>query len=289
MQDLTGKTAVITGGASGMGKSFATRFAAAGMNIVLADIEEPALDATVAELTEAGASVVGVVGDVGKRADHTALMEATNQAFGAAHLVCLNAGVGGGNGRIDTLTTEDWEWTLNVNLWGIIHGLAEFLPALKEQDDGHVLITASVAGHLSYPSMGPYNVTKHAAVTIAETLYAELRDDGSQVGVTCLCPGLVMTNIFMSDRNRPEHLSTPILPEEPTAEEQQERAAMLDLVIANAKSPDHVADLVHQAVLDKSFWVFTDEDFTPAMNDRLDSIRNRQPPPARESLLTIYD
>lgn len=290
MQELAGKTAVITGGASGMGRSFAQRFGRAGMNLVLGDIEEPALAATVEELTGAGHHVVGVPTDVSDEDAMRGLAEAASEHFGAAHVVCLNAGVGGGNGAMDSLSTADWAWTINVNLWGVIHGISAFLPALKAQDDGHVVITASVAGLTSYPAMGPYNATKHAAVAIAETLYSELRDADSHVGVSCLCPGLVMTNIFSSERNRPESLQSPgPLIAEPTSPEEQARIeSIIEMVTAHAASPDAVADLVHDAVLSDQFWIHTDDDFTPAIAARCDSIRDRTPPPARETILDQY-
>ncbi|MGI9600554.1 MAG: SDR family NAD(P)-dependent oxidoreductase [Acidimicrobiales bacterium] len=290
MQDLTGKTAVITGGASGMGRSFAHRFGQAGMNLVLGDIEEPVLDATVAELTEANYQAVGVRTDVSAEDSWPALVTAADE-LGGADVVCLNAGVGGGNGPMDTLTTNDWAWTLNVNLWGIIHGISSFLPGLKARDRGHVVITASVAGLLSYPSMGPYNTTKHAAVAIAETLFAELREAESNVGVTCLCPGLVMTNIFQSDRNRPEELQAPggqLIPEPASAEDQARIEAVIEMVSTHAKSPDMVADLVHDAVVDKQFWVHTDDDFIDPIAARLDSIRDRTDPPAQQGILDQY-
>ncbi|MDH3705823.1 MAG: SDR family NAD(P)-dependent oxidoreductase [Acidimicrobiia bacterium] len=290
MHDLAGKTAVITGGASGMGRSFAHRFGRAGMNLVLGDIEEPALNATVSELTDAGHHAVGLPTDVGDEAAMRALADAADEHFSGAHVVCLNAGVGGGNGDMDTLTTQDWAWTLNVNLWGVIHGIGAFLPALKAQDDGHIVITASVAGLTSYPSMGPYNTTKHAAVAIAETLFSELRDGGSHVGVSCLCPGLVMTNIFSSDRNRPEALQTPgpLIADPMSPDEQARIESIIEMVSAHAKSPDLVADLVHDAVLADQFWIHTDDDFTAAIEARLDSIRDRTDPPGRQSILDQY-
>ncbi|NNE74528.1 MAG: SDR family NAD(P)-dependent oxidoreductase [Acidimicrobiales bacterium] len=290
MDNLSGKTAVITGGASGIGRAFADRFAAAGMNIVIGDIEGPALEAALAELEATGASATGVVCDVSSEADMHALRWHAIDTHGAVHLVCLNAGVGGGNGRTETLTERDWAWTINVNVWGIIHGLTTFVGDLKAQDDGHVVITASVAGLTSYPSMGPYNMTKHAAVAMAETLFAELRDDGSNVGVSCLCPGLVLTNIFQSDRNRPEQLTNPALEQIPrSAEDEARLGAMIEIVASQAKQPSHVAELVHDAVVARQFWINTDEDFTPAIHARLDSIRDRTDPPAGENLLSIYD
>ncbi len=290
MQDLQGKTAVITGGASGMGKAFAAKFGASGMNVVIGDIEEPALEATVAELRDAGVEITGVRTDVSDPQSVDELAEAARAAYGGFDLVALNAGVGGGTGRLETLSLKDWQWTINVNMWGVIHGIMTFLPELKAKDSGHVLITASVAGHLSYPSMGPYNATKFAAVTLAETLKAELTEDGSNVGVTCLCPGLVMTGIFQSERNRPETLIESGPAEEPqSAENQARREAMIEMIVANSKSADMVAELVHDAVTENTFWVFTDGDFDAAMAERHRAIQQRRTYATGESLLSIYD
>jgi NAD(P)-dependent dehydrogenase (short-subunit alcohol dehydrogenase family) len=287
VESLTGKTAVITGGASGMGRAFADRFAAAGMRVVLADIEQGALDAAVEELRATGATAIGVRTDVSSEADMRALADRAVAELGPVNVVCLNAGVAGGNGPIETLTAADWQWTLGVNLWGIIHGIGAFLPHLKEHGDGHVVITASIAGLTSFPGAAPYNTTKHAAVAIAETMFAELRDAGSTVGVSCLCPGIVQTRIMDSERNRPEELRRPHIPAEPTAEQMQMHKVVLD-IFGQAKPPHEVADLVHDAVLAKRFWVFTDEVYTPAIHDRLDSIRDAADPPATGSLIEVY-
>jgi NAD(P)-dependent dehydrogenase (short-subunit alcohol dehydrogenase family) len=287
VESLTGKTAVITGGASGMGRAFADRFAAAGMRVVLADIEQGALDAAVEELRATGATAIGVRTDVSSEADMRALADRAVAELGPVNVVCLNAGVAGGNGPIETLTAADWQWTLGVNLWGIIHGIGAFLPHLKEHGDGHVVITASIAGLTSFPGAAPYNTTKHAAVAIAETMFAELRDAGSTVGVSCLCPGIVQTRIMDSERNRPEELRRPHIPAEPTAEQMQMHKVVLD-IFGQAKPPHEVADLVHDAVLAKRFWVFTDEVYTPAIHDRLDSIRDATDPPATGSLIEVY-
>lgn len=288
MDTLEDRTAVITGGASGMGRAFAQRFAAAGARLVLADIEEPALDAAVAELTTAGADVMGVVTDVSARESMEALATAALDRYGSVNVVCLNAGVGGGNGPMDQLTERDWQWVLGVNLWGIIHGICAFLPHLKAHGDGHVVITASVAGLTSYPGMGPYNTSKHAAVAIAETLFAELREADSTVGVSCLCPGLVSTNIFVSDRNRPEQLRNPGIPTLDDEEASAMSTAILDAVAAVAQSPDVAAEQVHRAILDGSFWVYTDDAYDGPIAERLDAIRTRSAPPARGSILDAY-
>ncbi|MEO8696973.1 MAG: SDR family NAD(P)-dependent oxidoreductase [Acidimicrobiales bacterium] len=287
MRDLQGKTAVITGAASGMGRAFTDRLARAGMRVVLGDIEQAALQTAVTELEAQGATAVGVVTDVSKESDMNALQARAIEQFGSVDVVCLNAGVAGGTGPMESLTVGDWQWTLGVNLWGIIHGVHTFVPDLKRQNSGHVVITASIAGLTSFPNMGPYNVTKHSAVAIAETLFSELRDQGSAVSVSCLCPGIVRTNIITSERNRPEALRRPLMEPERTNEDLDRGRASYE-IFTNAKPPHEVADLVHDAIVEDRFWILTDEVFTPEINRRLESIRDRTEPTARGTLLDVY-
>jgi NAD(P)-dependent dehydrogenase (short-subunit alcohol dehydrogenase family) len=275
MEELMGKTAVVTGAGSGMGRAFANRFAAAGMKVVLADIEQVALDEAVAEITATGAEAIGVVSDAADEQANLDLFDKTIEAFGQANVICLNAGVGGG-GRIHELTTRDWQWTLGVNLWGVVHGLQAFLNHMIDHGDGHVVITSSIFGHLSNTGTAPYNVAKHGVATLAETLFHELEEDGSTVGVTCLCPGIVNTKILESDRNRPEQLMN-AQPRELTEEEEAMRAMAAE-IFSHAKPPAEVAELVHDAILSKQFWLFTDDDFAPYINRRHDDIEQRRPP-----------
>ncbi len=276
MDELQGRVAVITGGASGMGLAFAHRFAAAGMKVVLGDIEEPALDAAVAGLREGGAEVLGVRCDVSDADSVHALAAATEEAFGAAHVICLNAGVAG-SGALHEQSLADWQWILGVNLMGVAHGISAFLPGLIERDEGHVVVTASVAGHTAYPGLGIYSATKHAASVIAETLYNELTSSGSKVGATALCPGFVDTGIFDSARNRPEHL-TDTLPDLDTDEDRATREAFLEMIASEALKPDAVADLVHDAILDGTFWVFTDDRHVENITNRHAEIAGRRNP-----------
>ena len=206
MKDLSGKVAVVTGGASGIGRALAERFVAEGMRLVLADIEEKALAGAAEELGAAGATVVPVVTDVSKEASVMALADRAYAELGAVHVLCNNAGVATG-GLSWELTEADWQWTLGVNLWGVIHGVRAFVPRMiAGGDDGHVVNTASMAGLLSAPFMGPYNASKFAVVTISEVLHHELAMTGAKVKVSVLCPGFVATQIGESDRNRPDEL-----------------------------------------------------------------------------------
>ncbi|MFN0027169.1 MAG: SDR family NAD(P)-dependent oxidoreductase [Acidimicrobiales bacterium] len=280
MQTLTGRTAVVTGGASGMGRAFCERFARAGMRIVMADVEDAALQAAAAELAATGAEVLAVRCDVAKPEDHQAVLDAAVDRFGQVNVVCLNAGVGGANGRSWTISLEDWRWTLDVNLWGVVHGIRTFVPHLLTHGDGHVVTTASIAGHTSSPFGAPYNVTKHAAVTVTETLYHELQKEGSTVGVTCLCPGFVNTNIIDSARNRP---GGPPPRRETVGDAPRESGGSRFMEIArrmieNGKPPAEVADLVHDAVLSNQFWLFTDEVWDEPIGRRHQEILERQPP-----------
>ena len=276
MDDLKGRVAVITGGASGMGLAFAHRFATAGMKVVLGDIEVPALDAAVEGLRSDHVEVLGVRCDVSDAASVHDLAVAAIESFGAAHVVCLNAGVAT-SGPLHEQTLSDWQWILGVNLMGIVHGVDAFLPGLVAQDEGHVVITASVAGLTAYPNLGPYSASKHAAVAIAETLHNELSASGSRVGTTALCPGFVDTGIFESERNRPEHL-TDALAEPESDEDRDRRIAFLEIIASEARKPDEVADLVHDAILNRTFWVFTDDQHVPNITNRHAEITQRQNP-----------
>jgi len=278
MKDLNGKVAVITGGASGLGKAFAEKFGSAGMKLALADVEVPVLEETVANLRSTGIDAIGIPCDVSDAESVKNFSDSVFSEFGAAHLLCLNAGVAA-TGPIVESSLEEWKWVLGVNLYGIIHGLDAFLPQLVQQNEGHVVMTASIAGHTSFANMASYNASKHATVTIAETLFAEMKEAKLDVGVSCLCPGFVATNIFTSDRNKPEEVQT-ALAEPPSEEEVTQREAALEWLRANALQPGFVADLVHDAVVEKKFWIFTEESHTHAVKARHTEIQERRDPTA---------
>ena len=270
MQKLNGQVAVITGGASGIGLALAYRFAEAGMAIAIGDVEEPALDAAVEELRNSGANVYGARLDVSDVESMSRFSTGVADALGPPYVVCLNAGVASSRPIVDH-TLDDWRWVLGVNLWGIVHGLDAFLGGLIDRDAGHVVVTASVAGHTSHPGLAPYNASKHAAVTIAETLYNELAALGSGVGVSALCPGFVNTGIFASGRNRPEHLVNRLA--EPSSDEDLARErAVQEWMAVNAKDPSEVAALVLSAIMDGTFWIFTDEDHREIISRRHNEI-----------------
>ncbi|GHG54020.1 SDR family NAD(P)-dependent oxidoreductase [Streptomyces griseocarneus] len=202
MRDLENKVAVITGAASGIGRGMAEAFVDAGMRVVLSDVEEAALLSTTAGLRDRGADVHAVVTDVSKAADVTSLAASTLGKYGAVHVLCNNAGVYAGSKPSWESTPDDWAWILGVNLMGVVHGIQAFLPAMIEQDeDAHIVNTASVAGLMTGGSL--YGATKSAVVALSETIHLELVGGGHKPRVSVLCPGLVDTNIFHSQRNRP--------------------------------------------------------------------------------------
>lgn len=275
MQEVTGRVAVVTGAASGIGHAMARRFAAAGMKVVLADIEQQPLDEAVAGLVADGAEAVGLVTDVSDAGQVQALRDGALSAFGAAHVVCNNAGVGSG-GPVHEVPLADWEWVLGVNLWGVIHGVRAFTPLLLEQGEGHIVNTASIAGLTSVPFMGPYNVSKHGVVTLSETLYAEMVMAGGAVGVSVLCPGWVNTRINEAARNRPEGAPAP-------AAEGNEQGALirdaLDSLVKSGLDPAQVADMVLDAVLANRLYVLTHPAWSDGITRRVDHIVRGENPP----------
>ena len=278
IEDLAGKVAVVTGAASGIGRATATAFAAEGMKVVLADIEEKALDAVAADLTDAGRTVLPVTVDVSDGASMDALAARTIDTFGAVHLVHLNAGVAAG-GPIWALSEKDWQWVLGVNLWGVIHGVRAFVPHLiANGEPGHVVNTASMAGLTSSGFMGPYNVSKHGVVTLSETLVRDLAMAGASVGVSVLCPGWVNTGIGESGRNRPDALRNEAGPN--PLEGGSGGPSMLKGVLESGLQPSEVAAMVVDAVRTGRFYILTHDDWKPMVEQRMtDIVEGRNPTP----------
>ena len=260
MDEFAGKVAVITGGAAGIGLAMARRFGAEGMRLVIADIQQDALDSAVAELTAAGIETIGVRADVSDRAQVQAIADAAMERFGAIHLACNNAGVGSG-GLSWELTEADWKWVLGVDLWGVIHGVGVFTPLIIESGGGHVVNTASMAGLTSPPFMGPYNVAKHGVVALSESMFLELQMAAPSVGVTVVCPGWVQTQIHTSVRNRPTTGD-----QAPDSEVTEADAKMLQdtigALIADGLQPADVAEQVFDAVANGRFYVLTHPDWS---------------------------
>jgi NAD(P)-dependent dehydrogenase (short-subunit alcohol dehydrogenase family) len=275
VDDLNGKVAVITGGASGIGRAVATAAAGAKMKIVLADIEERALNEAAQALSDAGAEVFAVVTDVSDAASVEALRDRSLAHFGAVHVVHNNAGVGSG-GPIWLVSEADWRWVLGVNLWGVIHGIRAFVPLLIEQRQGHVVNTASLAGLASPPLMGPYSATKHAVVAISEILYRDLQLVGAKVGVSVLCPAFVRTGIAESGRNRPAWAPPPD-PANPLIAQLHERSRQL---VASGIDASIVADQVLEAIRTDRFYITTHPEQNSAVELRMrDILEGRSPTP----------
>jgi NAD(P)-dependent dehydrogenase (short-subunit alcohol dehydrogenase family) len=277
MQLIAGRTAVVTGGASGIGESIARNFAGRGLNVVVADVEEGALGDVVDELDALGSGeVLGTVTDVAEAESVQRLADQTVEAFGAVHVVCNNAGVGGSpDSAPGGVHVPSWRWVIEVNLMGVVHGHAAFLPLLQAQDEGHIVNTASMAGH--YPGHSPYSASKWAVVGITEGLFHELRNTGSQVGVTCLCPGWVRTRIVESHRNRPEW-AVPSALGEPDAAVEAARAYVRDR-IEQGTPPDEIAELVASAIEDRRLWVFSDAQMVAGLAPRFEAVLGQTNPP----------
>jgi NAD(P)-dependent dehydrogenase (short-subunit alcohol dehydrogenase family) len=254
MNELSGKVAVITGGASGIGFGMAEAFAAEGMKIVLADIEAAALTDAAAKLRAGGAEVLDVVTDVSVEDEMIDLATNTYTHFGTAHIVCNNAGVGGGAGMIWEIPQSGWDWAFGVNLWGVVNGIRAFVPRLIEQQEGHVINTASVAGLKALPFMAPYTATKHAVVGLSEALAVELALTGSPVKVSVLCPGFIKTRLHESDRNWPAALG-----DVPTSEASTGIGDMVKGLVEGGKDPSYLAQRVIAAVRAEDFFILSDD------------------------------
>lgn len=245
MERLDGKVAVITGGASGIGLAVAERLSTEGTALVLADIDESALAEAVGSFQYRGVPVLGVPTDVTDETSVAALADAARERFGSFHVVFNNAGVAGHFGLSWETALSDWRWVLDVNVWGVIHGLRAFVPTLVDQAEGHVVNTASLAGWTAAPGMAPYSASKHAVLAISESLRRELDAAQSGVGVSVLCPGMVNTRIMSSERNWPERLGEePPMPSDPLS------SAVRSVLVQGTTAGEVDAAAVAEAVLD---------------------------------------
>jgi len=285
MKEFRDKVAVVTGAASGIGRGLAERCAQEGMKVVLADIEEKALAETEKEIREAGASVLAVLTDVSKASDIEALAQKTLDAFGAVHLLCNNAGVGGGTTISETTwasSMANWKWVIGVNLWGVIYGVRVFVPIMLEQDsECHIVNTSSAAGLISGPQIGPYKVAKHGVVSLSETLYHELALIGAKINVSVLCPGAVNTRIMDAGRNRPPELQNDPAWEERIMMSPEYQAGdqfiRQDLLQAGM-SRQQVADCVFNAIREAKFYILTHPDWKAAVQLRMEDILQERSP-----------
>jgi len=282
VEEFEGRVAVVTGGASGIGRALAEAFASKGMRLVLADIEVDPLEAAATELRDGGADVFAVTADVSRAADVERIGEAAMDVFGALHVACNNAGVGGGGITWET-DLETWEWVLGVNLMGVVHGLRAFTPRIIASGGGHIVNTASMAGLTSPPFMGAYNASKHAVVTISESMYVELQMMQPTVGISVLCPGWVRTRINESDRNRPGGAVSDEEAQAQAALGDADAAAlqlksMIDGFIAEGLQPAAVADLVIDAIRTRRFYVLTHPEWQSMVRDRVDRMLSGEAP-----------
>jgi NAD(P)-dependent dehydrogenase (short-subunit alcohol dehydrogenase family) len=273
--EMTGRVAVVTGAGSGFGREFARLGATRGLRLVLADIDQTALDATCAELRTAGADVLGVRTDVSRAADVQALADATLAHFGAVHLLFNNAGVGSG-GFVWESTDADWQWVLGANVWSVIHGVRIFTPLmLAHGQPAHIVNTASAAGLISAPNMGIYNVSKHAVVALSETLYHDLQLVRARVGVSVLCPAFVPTGIAQSHRNRPTELRNV---EPPTASMLAAQQASVAAVEAGRISAAEIAALTFAAIDAGTFYIVPHTRILDVVSQRMtDIVSGRNP------------
>jgi NAD(P)-dependent dehydrogenase (short-subunit alcohol dehydrogenase family) len=273
--DFKNKTAVLTGAGSGFGLACARIGARLGMNLVLADVQQDALDQAAAEMQAAGAQVLAVKLDVSKADEVEALGRAVQQRFGAPHLVFNNAGVGAG-GLIWENTLKDWEWVIGVNLMGVAHGVRVFTPMMLDaaQKDpsyqGHIVNTASMAGLLNPPNMGVYNVSKHAVVALSETLYQDLSLVTDQIGASVLCPFFVPTGISQSHRNRPTEMKE--RGTRPT------RSQLIGQANSDKVTAADVAQLVINAVAANQFYIYSHPKAIKSVQTRLEDILQARNP-----------
>jgi len=276
MRDFEGKTAVVTGAASGIGRALVDAFVSAGMNVVLADVEEGALANAMAELEGQGHSVLGVGVDTRSRDSVGNLAERAVDAFEKVHVLVNNAGVASmGEGRgVWEIPDEDWDWVMGVNFYGVLHGLQAFVPGmLAHGEEGHIVNTASLAGLL--PGGGPYSVSKHGVLALTEGLHRNLKERGGQIGASVLCPGFVQTRIFEAERNRPKELEG----KDPQPENEMARA-IGQAMIQGGIPPAEVADQVLRAIQEGDLYILPHPAWDPILRGRIEAVLARKGPVA---------
>jgi NAD(P)-dependent dehydrogenase (short-subunit alcohol dehydrogenase family) len=277
MQEFEGKTAVVTGAASGIGRALAERSAAAGMNVVLADIEEDALDRAVKDLENRRSRVIGVPVNTMARDSVQELAARAVGEFGKVHLLCNNAGVASRNDAsraVWELPDADWNWVMAVNFWGVLYGLQAFVPGmLAHGEEGHIVNTASIGGWM--PGGGIYGASKHAVISLSETLYQDLNDRGARVSASVLCPGMVNTRIFDAERNRPDELGTGAVTD-------PQKTAMAMAGFASGMPASEVADIVFDSIREDRFYILTHPAWDASVRSRVEAAIARGVPPTMD-------
>jgi NAD(P)-dependent dehydrogenase (short-subunit alcohol dehydrogenase family) len=275
MKQFEGKTAVVTGAASGIGRGLAERFAQARMNVVLADIEEDALDRAVRELQERQHRVIGVVTNTMVRDSVKALADRAIAEFGKVHILCNNAGVASGSEGakgVWEIADQDWQWVMGVNFWGVLYGLQVFVPhMLSHGEEGHIVSTASLAGLM--PGGGPYSVSKHGVLALSEGLHRDLKLRGAAIGASVLCPGFVNTNIFDAERNRPSELAK--------GNAGSSEPGMLEAgraMLAMGKQPSEVAEVVFKSISNDEFYILPHPAWDSIVKSRVEHVIDRKAP-----------
>ena len=276
MKEVAGRVAAITGAGSGFGREFARIAARERMKLVLADVQQDTLDVAVAEALESSVEAVGIRTDASKPDDVQRFADRAIAKFGAVHLLFNNAGVAGAGGYVWETNQQDWQWILGVNLMGVVNGIRSFVPAMLKQDcECHVVNTGSAAGLVSTPLMSVYNVSKHAVVTLSETLFHDLRLANAKIGVSVLCPAFVPTNISNSERNRPPELART---EPPTASQIAARERSEKAGRSGRLTAADVARMTFDAVRANRFYVITHPKMLASIELRLQDILAQRNP-----------
>ena len=287
MKDFQGKTAVVTGAASGIGRALTEKCIQEGMRVVLADVEATALNRAAEELKASGGDVLAVQTDVSNAEQVEVLAQKAFATYNAVHLLFNNAGVGAGTNVWDS-SLADWQWVLGVNLWGIIHGIHFFVPRMLAQNEqGYIVNTASSEGVVAHAGLGIYRTSKHAAVSLTETLALELAEQGANIKASVLCPEWVNTRILESERNRPALLQN-------TASNQQISPEMLAAIqalyqaIQKGLPPSQVATIVFDAIREEKFYIFTHPTTRSGAQVRMEDLINERQPRDIMKLAALY-
>lgn len=275
MQNFEGKTAVITGAASGIGFALAERAAAARMNVVLADVEEQALERAVRQIEERQVRAIGVPANIMIEESVNALAQRAFDEFGTVHLLCNNAGVasaGSAGKAVWELADREWDWVMGVNFYGVLYGLRAFIPHMLEHgEDANIVNTASLAALL--PGGGTYGVSKHGVLALTEGLQRDLNERGANIHASVLCPGFVKTKIGEAERNRPEEQAADDL----SSEAKDMMAALMNEMLSRGKEPGEIAEIVFDAIADNNFYILPHPAWDDFVRGRLDQVLARGP------------